>query len=110
MPTVYMWGGATTTESFWVRATIAGQRARLVVARDPGFGSVRRFGPATASPDGVVSIRARGLTPDTRYHYALEIDGVDDRELVGRIRTLPSEAGPVDVTIGAFSCAGLDPH
>ncbi|MGH8878317.1 MAG: hypothetical protein ACRD0P_13390, partial [Stackebrandtia sp.] len=98
------------TESFWVRGTVDGRRARLAVDAGPGFRNPVYFGPVAATSDGVASIRARGVSADTTYHYALEIDGKLDRDVTGRIRTLPPQDGPVDFTVGAFSCAGLYPR
>ena len=110
MPTVYLWGGATTTESFWVRGRVDGRRARLAVAPDPGLADPVYFGPANATDDKVVSLRARRLEPATTYHYAFEVDGKLNREVTGRIRTLPPLDAPADFTVAAFSCAGLYPH
>lgn len=110
MATVYLWGGASTPSTFWVRAKMTGASARLVVSTAPSFPTAIYFGPAAPTGDGIVSITATGLNPNTTYYYALEIDGSVDSDTTGRIRTHPPAGVDVDFTLAAFSCAGLEPR
>lgn len=109
MPTVYAWPGRTTQNSAWVRAKTTGASVRLVVSTSPSLSNPAFYGPAVPTSDGIVSITATSLTPDTSYTFAMEIDGVTDTDTIGSFRTHPVLGEPADFTIAAFSCAGLNP-
>jgi alkaline phosphatase D len=51
----------------------------------------------------VATFQLSGLTPDTQYHYALEIDGALNSASQGRFRTFPPEETPASFM---FICAG----
>jgi prolyl oligopeptidase len=100
------WSGAVTTNSAVVKAKLRreGATARLLVSRSSGLSKPLVFGPATADAarGRVVAFDVTGLPPDTEYHYALEVDGVVQRDLKGRFRTFP--AGPASFTFAFASC------
>lgn len=104
------WVGNTSESSAWVRGRIDGSSARLKVSLSSGLSSGEYFGPEAPTSDGIVSIRATSLTPDRRYYFLLEVDGVDDHETVGTFRTHPVLGEPSDVTVAVFSCAGSTPE
>ncbi|WCJ60604.1 prolyl oligopeptidase family serine peptidase [Fontisphaera persica] len=101
------WSGAVTTTSVWVKARLLdeGLNARLVVSRHPDFSE-----PVYSAPDrsrsanhNLVGFRLGNLSPNTRYYYALEIDGRLDTVRTGQFRTFP--AGPSSFTIAWGTCA-----
>ena len=48
------------------------------------------YSSSTASANGFVRLTLTGLAADTRYFYALEVDGVLMRRKIGRFKTMPS--------------------
>lgn len=101
------WSGAVTTTSVWVKARLLNENmnARLAVSQSPDFAN-----PIYSSPDrsrsqnhNLVSLRLNNLKPDSRYYYALEIDGRLDLARTGQFRTFP--AGPASFTIAWGTCA-----
>lgn len=106
-PIEWMWAGAVTHEAVTVRARIRreGARVRLVVSADRALSEPRYSAVviADAGTYGVATIVAAGLEPDTRYFYALEVDGVLQRERPGRFTTFPR--GPASFTVAVGSCA-----
>jgi phosphodiesterase/alkaline phosphatase D-like protein len=100
--------GAVTMEGFTVKARLAdpGNGAvELLVAPADGTGGVKVVGAqAGPSPDGhVVTFRAEGLRPGTRYTYALRRSEHIDERRRGEVTTLPS--GPSSFTLAFSSCA-----
>lgn len=102
---VHVWSGKVTTTSAWVRGKVSdGASVRLAVDTDPAFSAPTYFGPDAPTVDNMVSIEATGLTADTVYHYALEIDSDLRTDAAGKFRTFPS--GSASFTFAAASCAG----
>jgi PhoD-like phosphatase len=98
---VWSWsGGVTTGGATVVAELVSGARsARLVLDGGGWRGPVVPVGPG-----GVVRLAAAGLTPDTVYGYAIEVDGVvDGSRGAGRFRTMPE--GPSSFTVAFGSCA-----
>lgn len=96
----WMWSGGVTTDSVVVRARTgaSADSVRLVVGHGEGLEnpvyseSVR----STAATQNVVAFEVDGLEPRTAYHYALEVDGVVDKDRIGRFSTFPE--GPSSFT------------
>lgn len=108
MSVEHVWAGATTTTAVWVRGKVTGSSTRLAIDTDPALSDPTFFGPDTPTADGIVSLRATGLDPDTRYHYALEDDDVIDTDFIGTFLTHPVEIGErSDYIFGVAGDAGL---
>jgi hypothetical protein len=108
MSVEHVWAGAVTDTSFWVRGKVTGSSTRLAVDTDPAFPAPVFFGPDTPTADGIVSLTATGLDPDTRYHYALEDDSVLDTAAAGTVRTHPGPVGErASYVFGVAGDAGL---
>ena len=104
----WVWSGAVTEHSAVVKARLNHdtRRVRLAVSESPELRHPRFSGATTADRDGngrVVSLQITGLEPDTRYFYAVEIDGRIDRAAPGSFRTFPS--GPASFRFAFGSCA-----
>lgn len=100
----WMWCGAVTTTgcSVRVRPRVEFENAALLVSTDAGLAG------ATPTPladlyDRVADFAVDGLELDTRYWYALEVDGEVDRTRIGTFRTFPDRARPLRLAFG--SCA-----
>lgn len=98
--------GATTPSTATVVGKVTGSSVRLVVADNSGLTSPTIFGPVTPTAQDIVRITATGLTPNRRYYYALEDNGVLDSAFRGQFRTHPPVGQPASFTIGLASCAG----
>ncbi len=102
----WAWAGALQPGSIRVNARLAGasDRVRLLVGRQPSLVNPRasELQAATGSPP-IVTIAMTGLTPGTRYFYALEVDGEVDGARRGSFRT-PLK-GPQSFTFAFGSCA-----
>ncbi len=101
------WSGAVTPTSLVVKARLArpGLPTRLVYSEDESFHRRSATPPVvSATNDGnVVAFQVAELKPDTKYHYALEVNGRLDREKRGEFRTFPE--GRASFTIAFASCA-----
>ncbi|QBI56793.1 alkaline phosphatase D family protein [Streptomonospora litoralis] len=107
MSVEWVWAGAGTDTSIWVRGKVTGSSTRLAVSTDPGLASPLFFGPVAPTAEGVVSIEATGLATDTRYYYAVEDDSVLDTAFSGTFRTHPLVGEPASFVVGAAGDAGL---
>ncbi|MEW5876401.1 MAG: alkaline phosphatase D family protein [Candidatus Zixiibacteriota bacterium] len=106
--TQFLWSGAVTPSSARVKARISpdGAVARLIVSASTDFSDPMYSSPDTALTavnNRVVDLPITGLSPDTRYRYALEVDGNLDTSLTGWFRTFPDS--PTSFTIALGSCA-----
>lgn len=101
----WMWSGGVTNSGFRVVARLrrAGATARLVVGRRPDLADAAPGAAVRADGDGIVRLTAAGLDADTRYHYAVEVDGRRDDPRRGTVRTFPE--GPASFTVAVASCA-----
>ena len=108
MAVVHCWVGATTPATAWVRAKIDGAAARLAVADNAALtGAVYVTTDAGTHPDSMWSFRPAGLTADTRYWYAVEVDGVLDMSWSGTFKTHPPLGVPCTYEFVAVGDAGL---
>ncbi|WP_300639116.1 alkaline phosphatase [Nocardioides sp.] len=82
---------------------------RWEVARDARFRKVVSSGRfrTSAARDHTVKLDAKGLRPETEYHYRFTALG--QRSPVGRLRTAPGErATPRNLRFGVVSCSNLE--
>ncbi|WP_060887077.1 alkaline phosphatase D family protein [Streptomyces caniscabiei] len=109
MSVTHVWVGATTHTSAWVRGRVTGGvSARLAVSLSSSLSAPAYFGPVVPTADGIASLQATGLQPNTRYYYALEDGGVLDTSFSGTFRTHPVAAGErASFIFGAAGDAGL---
>ena len=102
------WSGGVTPRSATVKARLARPdlRARLLLSQDPGLNRPWRSPVEVSDADrfNVVEFPVGLLHPDTRYHYALEIDGRIDPGSRGELRTFPPP-GPASFSVAFGSCA-----
>jgi hypothetical protein len=105
----HVWVGATTHTTAWVRGKVTGGvSARLAVSLSSNLSAPTYFGPVVPTADGIASLQATGLQPNTRYYYALEDGGVLDTTFSGTFRTHPVAAGErASFMFGAAGDAGL---
>jgi len=107
---LWSWVGALQPTSFTVTARLvpgAGQ-ARLAVSAETGRARPRYSAAQAAGDDTghAVRLTVTGLTPGTRYRYALDVDGRLDRVARGQVSTPP--AGPASFRFAFGSCARTD--
>jgi prolyl oligopeptidase len=100
--------GAVTPASARVKAKLAreGLEARLVVSKSPLLTRRSYVGRAVSGTNhyNIVDFPLSKLEPDTKYYYAVEIDGRLERAKRGSFRTLPGP-GPASFQFGFASCA-----
>lgn len=107
-----MWSGAATHESIQVKARIDGPRfVRLAVSDSPNLSNPILSDPveASESDDFVVTLSVAGLTPDSKYYYAIgETDGTL-HEPFGSFQTFPAPgcSAPYDFSIAVSSDASV---
>lgn len=104
----YIWAGAGTPTSIWVRGSVNGASVRLAVADNDAMNGPQYYGPVTPTGQGIASVEADGLEPNTRYWYAFEVDGTIDTDFTGTFLTHPPLDGtPQSFVFGAAGDAGL---
>lgn len=108
MAVLWVWGGGATQDSFVVSAklTASATSTKLRVSPNPDFSDAVYSAPVSPSAQLVCKYSISGLSFDTTYWYAVEIDGVLDLDTTGRIRTHPALGEPADVLIVAGGDAG----
>lgn len=106
-PIAWVWSGRVTATEAEVRAHPAGEyeSVRLVVSTNEDFEDPTWVEPSDES-GRVVGFGANGLDPDTRYHYAVEVDGVLDLVRTGSFTTFGEGATSYTVAIGACARVG----
>ena len=101
----WLWAGPPTSTETAVaaRVTETTGEVSLVVSPSPDLADGRTYPGNRASDDPqAVRFQVDGLTPDTRYYYAV---AVGDEIASGRTGTLRTVAqGPTDLLIGVGSC------
>ena len=100
------WSGGATASSVAIKAAVENnRRVQLVLSRDPALSSAEMIPPSEISQSEmtVVGFSPSGLTANTPFHYALEIDGRIIAESKGRFRTFPPADAPASFM---FICAG----
>ncbi|MGZ8544614.1 MAG: alkaline phosphatase D family protein, partial [Flavisolibacter sp.] len=79
---IYKWSGAVTPTSARVTAklTIPTTQARLLASTSPALSSpvYGPYGTADGTHNMMVTLEVNGLTPATKYYYAIESNGVVD--------------------------------
>ncbi|UUU21725.1 alkaline phosphatase D family protein [Streptomyces sp. DSM 40750] len=91
-----------------MRGKVSGASTRLAVSLSAALSVPTYFGPVAPTADGIASLQATGLLPNTRYYYGFEDDGVLDTAFSGTFRTHPVAAGErASFTFGAAGDAGL---
>lgn len=112
--TAFVWSGAVTATSARVTARLSGDAAavRLLYADNPGLAGARATAPLAVRQaergHRNVTFDLADLAPRTRYHYALEIDGVRADEHHGRFTTFAAGAQPLRVALGACADTGSE--
>ena len=104
----WVWSGAVTTCSAVVKAKVrGGAEVKLLLSTNSSFGDARPVpghGYARPDKDGVVVFDLAHLTPDTVYHYALEVSGA--RAEIGRFRTFADGAMSFHFAFGSCATTG----
>jgi prolyl oligopeptidase PreP (S9A serine peptidase family) len=101
------WSGAMTPTSAVVKARLPHEEmtVRLALSKSPLLKSPVFTPPVRSETNrhDLVEFTLTGLTPDTQYYYALEVNGRLDRKTAGELHTLPPE-GPASFTFAFASC------
>jgi phosphodiesterase/alkaline phosphatase D-like protein len=103
----WVWSGGVTTSQAELRARLEDPDAvsvRLAVSPSPSFDDSTWFEPH-GRDRGLVMFTATGLAAATRYHYAVEVDGVLDLVRTGQLTTFP--AGPASFRFTVGGCARI---
>jgi phosphodiesterase/alkaline phosphatase D-like protein len=102
----WVWSGAVASDEAEVRAHPREnyESVRLALSTESTLRDPSWIDPIDAS-GRVVGFRMTGLTADTEYHYAVEIDGVLDEVRTGTFTTFP--VGPSSFTVAVGACARL---
>jgi phosphodiesterase/alkaline phosphatase D-like protein len=105
---VWVWSGAVTDTSARVTAKLArdSHAARLAISERADLAHARYTAAVIADKhvnQRVASFALVGLRPDTRYSYAVEVDGRLDQTRQGTFRTFASRAFSFSFAFG--SCA-----
>jgi hypothetical protein len=108
MAVVNAWCGAPTSSGARVVTKVTGTSVRLAVSTEPSLSNPVYFGPVTPASQ-IAQLTATGLTPSTRYWWAVEDNGVLDTVYTGQFRTLPVEDTAASFTISVAGDAGLQP-
>jgi hypothetical protein len=103
----WSWCGAMTSESCAIRARPHDEfeDARLLIGTDPDLTGAEIV-TSDSVFDRVVDFRVSGLTPATRYHYAVEVDGILDTTRSGSFRTFPVPGQPVRIVFAGCARIG----
>lgn len=104
-PLAWVWSGGVTSTHAIVVAKLSHDalEAQLFVGERPDLSDAVPYGPVAPGPHSIVRFEAADLLPGTRYHYAVEVDGVMDRTRAGAFRT-PVD-GPQSFTVAFGGCA-----
>ena len=104
----WIWSGGVTTTHAEVRARTEDEDVdtlRLAVSESEQFDDAMYVD--VESRDGAIAeFDADGLTPDTEYHYAVEVDGALDTVRTGRFTTFPEGPASFRFTVGACARVG----
>lgn len=106
MSVTNLWLGRVTDTAAWARGKVTGASVRLAVSVNADLSSPTFFGPEVPTAEGVASVAATGLAPDTLYHYAFEDDATVDTSKQGMFRTAPVPGTAKSFRFWAGSCTG----
>lgn len=111
----WAWAGGLRADGFFVAAGFAAVQGAvtLQVARDETLQSVVFESAATATvalasdgaPLNVARFDVAGLLPDQTYFYAAAVNGVPDRDYVGRLKTPVPALSTADFRVVFGSCS-----
>jgi alkaline phosphatase D len=109
------WVGALSESSATIRASILSgvTSAGVIVAEDEALTLRPQTFPASSiwvDPERdyrhkIATFVAQGLTPDTSYHFRLELDGSTTKALPGRFRTAPRAGDARGFKFALAGCA-----
>lgn len=105
MAVVHCWVGAVTSTTAWVRGKVSGASVRVAYSTSPTL-AWPSYTVAAAPTLNIASHSITGLTAQTQYYFALEVDGVLDTDFSGKFRTHATVGTPFSFTFAASSCAG----
>lgn len=106
VPTVsHAWVGAVTHTSAVVSYGLANaSSARLAVSTSAELSSPTFSSPGSPDADGFVKLSVSSLTPDTTYHFGVEVGGEILPAGRGTFRTDPTPGTPTSFSIAFGSC------
>lgn len=109
---VSRWVGGVSTTTATVAVKIAGAASvRLKVGTDTSLTSGAIFSlPVTPDANGMCKTIVTGLTPNTQYFYALELDNVLYSGVIDRFKTFPSGASNFTFAFGSCFNPAVDPN
>lgn len=105
-------GAATQSGALVVTEVSSAAAVRIAVATEPGFAApvyTQAVTPATHGAHFIARVTLTGLTPETRYHVAVEHAGVLDTGQAGQLMAHPVPNTPASYTLGFIGDAGLTP-
>lgn len=105
--TEFAWCGGVeqTVATVVARLGFAGD-ARLVVSTSADYSSPTYSGMETADAERVVKMSVSGLTANTQYYWATEVDGNLDTNHAGTFKTLPTALTPSSFSFAASADGG----
>lgn len=110
MTVVWMTVGGVTDTSAVCAVRVTGGPVRVAYSTSPDMASPSYSASTSVDSTGVAKVALTGLTPDTRYYWRVEDNGVVDSAVTGQLLTDPVAAGqPASYTIGCIGDAGLAP-
>ena len=101
-----LWAGAVTPTSARIHARAPGgdtAGVRLAVTDADWTDATTYEGTSPAPDSDILQVTLNDLIPDTRYRYALQIDGRIDTTRTGRFRTFAD--GPFSFRVAMGACA-----
>jgi len=104
--TTVLWAGAVTATTARVVARVPSEQAAVrlaVTSSERGSDTTVVGGTQPRTNAHVHHFRLQGLTPETTYRYALEVNGQLDTTRSGRVRTFAD--GPFSFRVAFGSCA-----
>jgi alkaline phosphatase D len=109
----YMWSGGVTQNSARVSARVSadGLKVRILLSDNTEFTTPKYSEPSETDwlKNGrSVLAKFDGLKPDTRYYYAVEIDGTTDTARRGTFKTFPDAPASFRVVFGSCASTGSE--
>jgi len=106
MAVTWCWVGAVTSSSAKVRGKVSGASVRLAYSVNSDLSSPSYTTAAAPDANNIATHEPTGLSADTLYYYALEVDGVLDTGFSGKFKTHGTAGSAYSFTFAASSCAG----
>jgi len=107
--------GAVTSTSAVVKAAVVrdASQATVILDESPAFAAPRRVAaagswvdPEKEYEDRILTFQLSGLSPGTRYHYMLELNGVVHDDWAGQFTTFPARGTHTSFRFACASCSG----